>query len=155
MEHRLSPDHILFADDGTTPLKLEDLPTLMKIHRTAKMVGNYDASRAFLYTEKIVGGVFASLGFVRDKNYPDNRFYVPNTAIKGDIRNLTVQPVQRIMAILSKPMSSKDYMHLVYLAKGFNLNIPPISTLIKGNNISAGKVMDAINFAEEHDSHSD
>lgn len=75
-------------------MKLSVLPQLMKIYRSAKMVGDYSFTKSVLYTEKLVGNITASLGFVRDDKY-----YIPNTALKEDIRDITIKPHSRMLAI--------------------------------------------------------
>jgi hypothetical protein len=131
LDHRLSMEQFRFSDNGTTPLKLEVLPRLMDIYKTAKMVGDYDNSRACLYTEKIAGGVVANMGFVRDRNYPDSNFFVPNTIIKDDIRNLAVKPVQRVLSTLSKDMAASKYTLFTYLAKGISPNSPAMQEILR------------------------
>jgi hypothetical protein len=125
----LNLEQFSFSDNGTTPLKLEILPHLMEIYKNARMVGDYDNTRAYLYTEKIVGGVTANLGFVKDKNYPESGFYVPNTTIKDDIRSITLKPVQRILAIWLKKASDSKYPLLTYFARGISLNTPALQEL--------------------------
>jgi hypothetical protein len=130
IDRRLTVEQFSFSDNGTTPLKLEVLPNLMEIYKNARMVGDYDNSRAYLYTEKIAGGVTANLGFVKDENYPQSDFYVPNTVIKDDIRNMTLTPVQRVLAIWLKKASDSKYPILTYLAKGISLNMPALQEIL-------------------------
>ena len=67
-------------------MKLSVLSQIMNIHKTAKMVGDYDNTKSVLFTEKIVGTVTACVGFVREGNY-----YLPNTTLREDIRTITVR----------------------------------------------------------------
>ncbi len=53
------------------------------------------------------------MGFVRD-----NQYYIPNTALKEDIRNVTIHPQKRILAIYRKPIKDQQYVELCYVAKG-------------------------------------
>jgi hypothetical protein len=131
IDRRLTLEQFSFSDNGTTPLKLEILPNLMEIYKNARMVGDYNNVRAYLYTEKIAGGVTANLGFVKDENYPESGFYVPNTTIKDDIRNMTLKPVQRVLAILLKKTSDSKYPLLSYLAKGISLNMPFLQKILE------------------------
>jgi hypothetical protein len=140
LEHRLSLDYFSFAEDGTTPLKLEVLPALMRLCRTVKMVGKYNNSRVYLYTEKLVGNVFASIGFIRDEHNPNSRFYVPNTAIKGDIRQIAVKPVWRMLAVLLKDAASPHYSFLAYAAKGVSLDSISIKKVLTERGIDANKL---------------
>jgi hypothetical protein len=118
LDRRLSPARFSFAGNGTTPLKLSVLPTIMRIATSARMVGDYDGSQAYLYTERLVGGTSASIGFVADSNYPGSGLYVPNTALKGDIRDIARKPVKRMLAILVKAATLTTYSDVSYLAKG-------------------------------------
>ena len=97
LRNQLSPTAFSFHENGTTELKLSVLPQIMSLHRTAKMVGDYDNTKSVLITEKIVGTVTACVGFVRDGS-----FYVPNTVLREDIRTVTVSPQKRIIAIFVK-----------------------------------------------------
>lgn len=122
LKGQLSPSAFELAKNGTTDMKLSVLPQLMKIHKTAKMIGEYDCAKSFLMTEKIAGNVTACLGFVRDGNY-----YVPNTTLKEDIRNVKVKPQLRVIAILRKDIKSNYYTELCYTAKNIEkikINIP-------------------------------
>jgi hypothetical protein len=131
IDRRLTLEQFAFSDNGTTPLKLEILPNLMEIYKNARMVGDYDNSRAYLYAEKIAGGVTANLGFVKDANYPKSGFYVPNTVIKDDIRSITLAPVQWMLAIWLKKASDSKYPLLTYLARGISLNMPALQEILR------------------------
>ena len=134
LKGQLSPSLFEMSADGTTDMKLCVLPQLMKIHRTAKMIGEYDQSKSFLVTEKIAGNVTACLGFVREEGY-----YIPNTALREDIRNVTVKPQQRILAIFKKNSKALYYTNLCYTAKNVKIDtmkVPEsISQKIDFNNI--------------------
>lgn len=121
---KLSPRDFYFAEDGTTTIKLEVLPQLTEIYRSAKMVGDYNYTKPTLYTEKLAGNVTACLGFIRENNY-----YLPNTALREDVRSISKHPQQRILAIFRKPIHQVHYMEVVYIAKGLtiqDISIPPI-----------------------------
>lgn len=122
LKGKLSPHDFKFAQNGTTDMKLQVLPQLMKIQNTAKMVGNYNFSKSLLLTEKLAGNITSCMGFVRDDKY-----YIPNTALKEDIRNLTTSSPQRILATFRKPILDLQYHELCYVAKGIDfsmLNLP-------------------------------
>ena len=137
---RLKEQDILFAADGTTDLKLCALPTLMRIHQTARMVGNYDYSKSLLITEKIAGTVAAAIGF-RKKNECDNSLFIPNTALSIDMRQIIQKPIQRIVAMFIKKQQDEFYHELTYLAKGLTLNDELIRPVLKArvdmNKLSA------------------
>lgn len=110
---RVSPKDFDLAANGTTEMKLMVLPQLMQIHRTAKMIGEFDGSKSVLYTEKLAGNVSACMGFIRD-----DCFYIPNTALREDIRDITLPPQKRVLAIFRKSIRDGLYTELCYKAKG-------------------------------------
>ena len=116
---RLNENHIEFAGDGTTEIKLNVIKPLMNIHTTARMLGDYDHSQRFLVTDKLAGTVTSAMGFNKDGEY-----YLPNTSLKTDVRMVSKKPVQRIAAIFIKRFSDEKYSDLRYLAKGVLLDIP-------------------------------
>ena len=113
LEHKISPDDFEFAEDGTTMLKLDILPSLITKNLSASMIGDYNSNKPKLYTEKLAGGVKACMGFVSDSA---SGFYVPNTVLKEDIRD-NVNNWLRIIAIFRKPVADKKYAEITYLAK--------------------------------------
>ena len=116
LNNKISSKDINLSKDGVTELKLAVLPTLMNIHVVARMVGDYNYSKSLLITDKIAGTVTSAMGFVKDNNY-----YVPNTVIKEDMRNLIVKPQRRVAAIFLKAQSEKLYTTNTYVAKGFKI----------------------------------
>ena len=115
LRHRLSPDDFWLPEDGTAEMKLQILPGIMKIHQSAKMAGDYESTKIFLYTEKLVGNISACLGFTKEGQY-----YIPNTALREDIRNVTRKPALRMLAILRKPIRESVYHEICYAAKGID-----------------------------------
>ena len=115
MTNRLSPGHIAISKDGTTEMKLKVLPELMHIHKNARMIGDFSQTGVKLYTEKLVGNVYACMGFVLSGSR-----YVPNTALNYDIRDISKNR-KRILAIFGKPGFGDIYRELCYLAKGIHL----------------------------------
>jgi hypothetical protein len=113
MEHKLSPADFDFSEDGTTHLKLAVLPYIISKNLCASMVGDFSATNPKLYTEKLVGGTKACVGFVIDSITGK---YVPNTVIKEDIRNVTKNAL-RIILVYRKTMSDPQYEELTYAAK--------------------------------------
>ena len=127
---RLSERDFRFADDGTTDKKLGVLPALMRIHLTARMVGDYDYSKSFLVTDKVAGTVTAAMGFRKNGDRHID-IYVPNTALSTDMRLITRKPVQRIAAIFVKPQNEKIYTHLTYIAKGMAIEDEILTPILK------------------------
>ena len=103
--------------DGITETKLSILPQLMQLHRCAKMIGDYDNTRPLLYTEKLAGNISACLGFTREKDY-----YIPNTALREDIRDISVHPTKRVLAIFKKDVTEELYTTLCYTAKKLDIS---------------------------------
>ena len=102
-----------FSEDGTTPLKLEVLPSIINRNLSAKMIGDYNSANPKLFTEKIVGNVNACVGFVATQ--PTGR-YVPNTVLKVDMRTYAPNWA-RIVAIFRKGKSDDVYSEITYKAK--------------------------------------
>ena len=114
----LSPTMIELASDGTSDLKLDILPQLMNIQKTARMVGDYDHSRSLFIADKIAGTVTAAMGFIQSMN-----FYLPKSALKSDVRDITIKATRRrVIAIFVKARNDKLYSELTYLANGISLN---------------------------------
>ena len=129
--------------DNTTDLKLQVLPQLMRIDRIANMIGNYNNTNIYLQTEKLAGNVNACMGFVKDNK---NELYVPNTALKEDIRNKTTE-AKKIIAILKKDIAQNLYKNITYIKKSYEikdiLKNKKINKNIDLENIySADKIID-------------
>jgi hypothetical protein len=109
--------------NGTADMKLSVLPQLMQIYRSAKMIGDFDFTKSLLYTEKLAGNVSACMGFVRD-----GAFYVPNTILREDVRDITVRPQKRVLATFRKPVRATAYTELCCTARGVDVHhlaLPP------------------------------
>ena len=61
LRDRLREQDFHIAIDGTTDKKLDVLPSLMNIHITARMVGDYDFSQSLLVTDKLAGTVASAM----------------------------------------------------------------------------------------------
>ncbi|SFO15082.1 PBECR4 domain-containing protein [Proteiniclasticum ruminis] len=120
---RLSERDFEFSPDGTTQQKLQVLDRLMEIHRNAKMVCFYDGKfRLNLSTDTLIGTTSACLGFVSDTTTSTGEeFYVPNTALNEDIRNISTKPYNKVIAVLSKGINDELYTHCRYIAKGCSI----------------------------------
>lgn len=113
LAHKLSLSAFDFAEDGTTHMKLCVLPQIICKNLHARIIGDYNSSKPRLYTEKIVGGVHACMGFVSDAKTSE---YIPNTVIQEDIRNLTTNDV-RVIAVYRKKICALRYEEITYKAK--------------------------------------
>jgi len=115
---RLSVQDITLSQDGTVDLKLDALPQLMNIHTTARMVGDYDNSKPLLIADKFAGTIATAMGFISV-----NGFYIPNTALKKDVRDITTRATRRkVAAIFVKQRRDAQYMMLTYIARGVTLD---------------------------------
>ena len=119
IDKRLSPSAFELSENGTTQMKLSVLSQAMNIHKTAKMIGDYSYTKSMLVTEKIAGTVTACMGFVREQG--KRNFYVPNTVLREDIRNVVDKPPKKVLAIFRKPIKENIYKECTYLAKGVSL----------------------------------
>ena len=115
---RLSVNDFYFSEDGTTIQKLTILPQLINIATVSKMIGFYNNSKPYLMTDRFVGNINACMGFIKENGKPG--FYIPNTALNADIRDLT-QNAQRVLCVFKKKIQDEKYTELCYIAKKLNL----------------------------------
>lgn len=102
--------------DKTTYYKLQVLLQLMKLDKMASMIGDYTDNGLLLQTNKLIGNVNACMGFIKNKQ----NIYVPNTALKIDIRDIT-NDRKRIIAVLKKNINEKLYKNITYLNKKYQI----------------------------------
>ena len=125
--NRLSTNDIMLSADGKTEQKLVVLPQLMNIHLTARMVGDYDNSKPLLIADKFAGTVTTAMGFINI-----NGLYIPRTALKVDMREVTTQATRlRIAAIFIKPRNADFYKRLTYIAKGMTIDDAVLALIIQ------------------------
>ncbi len=121
--NNLKASEIQFKEDGTTPLKLDALPSLMDLTNITKIVGDYDNSKKWMEADVIVGGINFCLAVSEDKDGS----YFPRSGLLEDIRNITRKSSQ-VLAIFQKKLSDKGaYQKVRYVAKGLEflkLNLP-------------------------------
>lgn len=116
--NNLKSTEIRFKEDGTTPLKLDALPSLMDLTNITKIVGDYDNSKKWMEADVIVGGINFCLAVSEDKDGS----YFPRSGLLEDIRNITRKSSQ-VLAIFQKKLSDKeDYQKICYVAKGLELS---------------------------------
>lgn len=125
LKNKLSYKKIIQKQNGTTRLKLEILPQLVKIGKNAKIVADYDNSKVNLYTEKLIGNIRCCIGFVKKGQY-----YLPNTIMKQDIRQITKGSTWAIIAILEKTRKESKYSKITYNKN--NVNIKKIENFLQG-----------------------
>jgi len=110
--NKLKESDINFARDGTTQKKLDVLYSLMSIHKTAKMAGDFESSHKVLISDKVAGTTTAVMGFIKDDNY-----FVPNTVIKDDVRQIVRKPTLVIAAVFIKPDKQSLYNEICFLRR--------------------------------------
>lgn len=121
--NNLKTAEIKFKEDGTTPLKLDALPSLMDLTNITKIIGDYDNSKKWMEADIIVGGINFCLAVSED----ENGSYFPRSGLLEDIRNITRKSSQ-VLAIFQKKLSEKEpYKNIRYVARGLELeklNLP-------------------------------
>ena len=115
---RLRQDAFDFYPDGTTVMKLEVLRRLMDIQNCAHMIGYYNGSYLRLKTDRIVGNIFACLGFMFDDL---TNCFIPNTALKVDSRDVILGSPIPIQAILRKSTTSCEYTEICSIRKEMSI----------------------------------
>lgn len=101
-------------------------------------------NNVYLQTSKVTGNINACMGFIKDNEY--SNVYVPNTALKEDIRKV-VDNKAKIIAILKKDMTTIYYANITYLKQDYEikdiLKNQEITKNIDVNNIySADRIVD-------------
>lgn len=118
IDARLSEKDIGFSANGSTHQKLNVLPVILRNpNLSANMAGDYNHSRPYLFTEKLVGGVKWAMGF---RSVGAKGRYVPDTLLEGDIRGL-IKESCRIAATYKKSKGDLQYTELIYKAKKVDL----------------------------------
>jgi len=125
IDDRITENDIGFSHDGTTRMKLDVLPKLMRIQYIARMVGNYDGSGNYLMADKIAGTTTAAMGFKKDGLY-----YYPSSALKTDVKNITIKPFLKVSAVFVKGINDEKYCEMTYIRKGLSItdiyNVPDV-----------------------------
>lgn len=144
IQQKLPLSSIEYINPFTTELKLGILHHLGNIDKSAKFLGNYNNNiKDKLYTEKVVGNVSYCFGFVKDS--ASNYFYVPNSTIKENIKNIT-DDTCNIIAILKKEKSKEFYSSITYLKNNIDLNC-----LLRNDNLANLIDFEHIEFANNDD----
>ena len=115
LSNKLQTAEFDFSPDGTSEIKLKTLPYILCKNLHANAVGNFNGSTIKLVTDKLVGNQRAFMGFVNV--YKD--YYIPNTLIKGDIRDYATN-TKRIIAVFRKYQKEECYSEVTYIAPNVN-----------------------------------
>ena len=112
LDKKVSLKNLKIVNEGIIKLKLNILNMILDINYSAKMIGEFNSNfKNLLRTEKIIGTNVYSMGFIKVGDY-----YIPNTTLKEDIRNIT-NKTNRVIAIFSKEIKEKQYSKLTYINK--------------------------------------
>lgn len=126
LQNRLTLDSFEIKKDGTTELKLQVLPRLMRLQSCTNMIGDFHENGVKLQTEKLAGNIHGCMGFVKKDGY-----YIPNTVLCCDIRNTLSKPYGKVDLIFSKSMTQCKYKELCYSSKSLNGTIPKLPKQIE------------------------
>jgi hypothetical protein len=103
--------------DGTVELKMVVIMEVLTFMCSTKnMMGFFLKSKDKIFTEKLVGNIRGSIGFVEDKEKPGSLIKVPNTILNVDIRKQT-EEANSIVCIFEKSISDEKYNVLKFLKK--------------------------------------
>lgn len=116
LNSKLSPNDFTIRNPINTERKLKILSKIVIIDQVARMLGDYIGPRLELYTEKIIGTTSACLGLIFKNNY-----FIPNTILHEDIRDITQPPVEKILVVFKMKSSEHYYTNLIYRKKGVSL----------------------------------
>lgn len=118
----LTEKEILFKNDGTTPLKLDALYSIMNITKITKIAGEYSDYRPNLKCDYVIGNTNACLCVTS----MDDDLCYPTSALNEDIRNLVTYSSQ-VLFVMQTPFPSINedipmYNKIVSKAKNLNIN---------------------------------
>ena len=118
LNNKLQQNEFDFSADGTSEIKLEILPYILCKNLQANAVGDFNGFTIKLMSDKLIDNQRAFLGFINV--YKD--YYIPNTLIKGDIRDYAKNR-KRIIAIFRKKQNDQTYGEITYIAKKIDWNL--------------------------------
>lgn len=104
LHNRLRPSDFQLNGNAIAA-KLDVLPEMMKLPWTAKMIGSFNDSGNYLCTEKLAGNVRGCMGFIHDTGI---EYDIPNTLLKGDIRDM-VNGTYQLIAVFRKAVRQPLY----------------------------------------------
>ena len=109
LARRLSTVDFSLAADGTTEQKLRIIKNVFASNLSPNIFGDFNNNGFKLKTEKLVGNVYAMLGFVKDQK---SSLYVPNTLLAADIRDFVVEQ-KRVILVCRKDNTDKFYKEIL------------------------------------------
>lgn len=117
IDNMLSVDDFNVKDTWTTTKKMKVIKPLMSIYKNARTVGDFKGvGGTLLQTEKLMGRESGCMGFAFD---PKDKYYVPNTLLKEDIRD-KIDKSHQLMAVYMKSKEDEKYNRLCYVAKSLD-----------------------------------
>lgn len=116
LDKKVSLKNLEIKNEAIIKLKLNVLNMILDINYSAKMIGEFNSNfKNLLKTEKVVGTNVYGIGFIKVGEY-----YIPNTTLKEDIRNISIE-TNRIIAIFCKKINEKQYSNLTYINRKIGL----------------------------------
>lgn len=115
LNNKIKSKDIEIRNQKLIQMKLEILNNLAFLDKKVRILGQYNNSKLRLNTDMIIGNINWGLGFIQD-----NGFYVPNTLLKDDIRDIIINS-NRVICIMSKKIQDKEYNKIDYLVKDFEI----------------------------------
>ncbi|MCT4612063.1 MAG: PBECR4 domain-containing protein [Clostridia bacterium] len=111
INHRTQISDFELPTDGTVELKMQVLSKVINFINSNNMMGSFGHRQNHLITEKLVGNIYGCMGFVKDTTID---YYIPNTVLKKDIRDITNES-NSIICIFERNISENCYGALCYL----------------------------------------
>jgi hypothetical protein len=102
----------------TVEKKLQAADQTMQIHKRACLMGEWNGFGYKFYTERVIGNVYAFLGYVSNEN---SNIYQPNSSQLADVRDF-ISHKNTIMLTLRKPASEEHYSEITRLHKSISLD---------------------------------
>ena len=116
----ITESEIQFKEDGTTPLKLDAMHSIMNITKISKIAGNYNNYKPKLKCDYVIGNVNSCLCLTE---MSDDALCYPTSALSEDIRKLVTYSSQ-VLFVMQAPLINEQtlYEKIVNVAKGININ---------------------------------
>lgn len=122
LRKRLNINKCNYKSDGTTPIKLQILSSIMNIKKTARMIGDYNNSRLHIMADKMCGSTSATLAFTRS----GSNELLPSSTLREDIRRLVTE-YHTVIAVYQKSIQDREYANCFYTSKKYSISKLPKS----------------------------
>ena len=124
--------------DGTSVQKSKISRNLMKIHKNARMYGEFSSTSGMvLKSEKLIGHVSGCIGYEKD----NSGFYIPNTLLFDNIKDKSSKrQVHQVVAVYAKSKYEKLYSQNCYIATKSDVSKIPLKEIVWHNKEIEGKI---------------